>query len=34
MEVTSLSITFASTTRSASMFRSPDGKIRQLLFAH
>jgi CubicO group peptidase (beta-lactamase class C family) len=32
MEHTSLSIAFPSKTVSASMFRSPDGKIRQLLF--
>ena len=34
MEVTSLSIMFASTKLSASMFRSPDGKIRQLRFSN
>lgn len=31
-EVTSLSITFPNRTLSARMFRTPDGKIRQLLF--
>lgn len=32
LEVTSLAVAFPGTTRSASMFRSPDGKIHQLQF--